>query len=638
MCSLVFPLSLADHLSPEEIGKLATRTMHKSKKMGVEMYLWLTASVGSYDAFVTVLQRHPRLAVQIVDAIVKPLTPRLRERIGNVLLEQYGPGSDGYVMMDNMMANIVMRVERTDNGALDNAYSLPFAVVPELRVQLKQSSRGREDMKRRDAMRAEVIGFDAGVLYGVGIGFALGLGWWFFIFCSIYGLSRALAHATRPEERLSAWRHWWVEMVGVGGIVLLIPTSLVLFIFSFFRTWLAGGVRWWVYAFTMRALCGYWVGFLVAIPIQPPPPDLPAALPSGASAASPSPASASASKNRFAKSINKAPEAASSAPASSTDEKSAAAKPAKAAGFLENLSGFVRAAHPANIYESAQSQFKKAIYGADIDVQRMQKMKSLETFASQEGIVVLDLDLDMELKLSNVEFVVVFGKKANPKLKGMSKLASAVLDKLPPFASIRMHHFHFRAACRIWWHVRKKQIRVAFVDYKAREAAEKAREEVEPLDVHVEWDIDLVTCGVAWPDVLEDKLPAMLMRYLLQDYDEGNAFNFDLGEVEDSAKEEECAIKLQASVRGMLSRQGEARRRRQSQLEGESVRKSTATDDYDHGEESVQPSSTAKPRLSAQTAREVATGVRSKPLTAETGPISGAKAKKVALTETIKYE
>ena len=79
-------------------------------------------------------------------------------------------------------------------------------------------------------------------------------------------------------------------------------------------------------------------------------------------------------------------------------------------------------------------------------------------------------------------------------------------------------------------------------------------------------------------------------------------------------------------------------RRRQSQLEGESVRKSTATDDYDHGEESVQPSSTAKPRLSAQTAREVATGVWSKPLTAETGPISGAKAKKVALNETIKYE
>ena len=168
----------------------------------------------------------------------------------------------------------------------------------------------------------------------------------------------------------------------------------------------------------------------------------------------------------------------------------------------------------------------------------------------------------MELKLSNVEFVVVFGK--NPNQKGASKLfRDAVLEKLPPFASIRMHHFHFRAACRIWWHVRKKQIRVAFVDNKAREAAEKSGEEVEPLDVHVEWDIDLVTCGVAWPDFLEDKLPAMLMRYLLQDYDEGNAFYFDLGEVEDSAKEEECAIKLQASVRGMLSRKSEARKRAQ---------------------------------------------------------------------------
>jgi hypothetical protein len=35
-----------------------------------------------------------------------------------------------------------------------------------------------------------------------------------------------------------------------------------------------------------------------------------------------------------------------------------------------------------------------------------------------------------------------------------------------------------------------------------------AQEELklEELDMSLEWDIDLVTCGLAWPDFLEDKL------------------------------------------------------------------------------------------------------------------------------------
>ena len=111
-----------------------------------------------------------------------------------------------------------------------------------------------------------------------------------------------------------------------------------------------------------------------------------------------------------------------------------------------------------------------------------------------------------------------------------------------------MHDFRFSAPCRLWWHVKSQKIRMAFVDKTAAHA------DYDPLDVDLEWDIDLVTFGISWPDFIEDKMLASLVRWELSNYDEGNPLTFDLGEVEDAQKEEKAAIIMQRTARGKFVR------------------------------------------------------------------------------------
>lgn len=40
--------------------------------------------------------------------------------------------------------------------------------------------------------------------------------------------------------------------------------------------------------------------------------------------------------------------------------------------------------------------------------------------------------------------------------------------------------------------------------------------------MELEWNIDLVTAGLSWPDFLEDKLLAVMMREMLKSYDDTN--------------------------------------------------------------------------------------------------------------------
>ena len=50
---------------------------------------------------------------------------------------------------------------------------------------------------------------------------------------------------------------------------------------------------------------------------------------------------------------------------------------------------------------------------------------------------------------------------------------------------------------------------------RADDETEADGDELEPIDMELEWDIDLETLGMAWPDFLEDKLCCHQIRWVL---------------------------------------------------------------------------------------------------------------------------
>ena len=56
----------------------------------------------------------------------------MRKQMGEMLLHDYGPQSEG----SPLASGVVARVYRMDKGELDNEYSLPHAVVPNLTIQV----------------------------------------------------------------------------------------------------------------------------------------------------------------------------------------------------------------------------------------------------------------------------------------------------------------------------------------------------------------------------------------------------------------------------------------------------------------------------------------------------------------------
>ena len=55
--------------------------------------------------------------------------------------------------------------------------------------------------------------------------------------------------------------------------------------------------------------------------------------------------------------------------------------------------------------------------------------------------------------------------------------------------------------------------------------------DLELICSQVEWDISLTTCGCAWPDLLEDRLPAEGVKHWLLSLTIDNPLVIDLDEV-----------------------------------------------------------------------------------------------------------
>lgn len=105
-------------LSPDEIGKMASRAFATSARNSVQFYLWAAERVGTGDgAFTAMLQANPRLAVQLVDSIMQPLMFKLREQVGRMMIEDYGPDSEGY----DTGSGLIGVCHRIDDGELDEA-------------------------------------------------------------------------------------------------------------------------------------------------------------------------------------------------------------------------------------------------------------------------------------------------------------------------------------------------------------------------------------------------------------------------------------------------------------------------------------------------------------------------------------
>jgi hypothetical protein len=156
------------------MGKLLSRTLSTSKlsvrtrqQLYLKSYMMFTASKKDTGTFVSVLRRHPQFAVRLIDAIVTPLTPHLREMIGRTMLETYGVDSEGYAM--DTAGRLLMKVRRIDNGQLDDAHSLPMAIVPDLKIRVNPSARRRKKKRRKKENRDAVIGFEDGALFGIGL-------------------------------------------------------------------------------------------------------------------------------------------------------------------------------------------------------------------------------------------------------------------------------------------------------------------------------------------------------------------------------------------------------------------------------------------------------------------------------------
>jgi len=167
----------------------------------------------------------------------------------------------------------------------------------------------------------------------------------------------------------------------------------------------------------------------------------------------------------------------------------------------------------------------------------------LAEFARLDGTVQLDLDLDITLRMQGVEnFVSMSGLgKKYAVFNWLSML-------LPSIATCRIYSFKFTAPCRIWWHVHSKRIKLAFKDFGNEEL------KLEELDMSLEWDIDLVTCGLAWPDFLEDKLLAKSLLMMIKNYDESNPLEYSLAEVEQAVEDDKAAVKLQSAARALKIR------------------------------------------------------------------------------------
>ena len=258
--------SMLYHLSPDEMGKFAVRTLNSSKGVGVQMYLWMAAATGQESAFVAVLQKHPKFAVQLVDAVVQPLKNTLREKCGKMMLEDYGPESAGYE--SSMLA---ARVHRVDNGQLNKQFSVPLAVVPELTVRLRPCAKRRAERKKKRQMRPEVVGFDTGIVFGLALGLAVGLGWYFLVVSAIFGLSRALASDVPPRDWLQAKCRKWLatDFEGHVSMFLVASSTFAIACVAVLQLWFIGGWRWYIGIRIIRTIIGFCIGYLFAIPIYP---------------------------------------------------------------------------------------------------------------------------------------------------------------------------------------------------------------------------------------------------------------------------------------------------------------------------------------------------------------------------------
>mmetsp|Transcript_6830 Transcript_6830/g.15385 ORF Transcript_6830/g.15385 Transcript_6830/m.15385 type:complete len:412 (-) Transcript_6830:128-1363(-) len=112
-------------------------------------------------------------------------------------------------------------------------------------------------------------------------------------------------------------------------------------------------------------------------------------------------------------------------------------------------------------------------------------------------LVRLELQLHFEIKFGKVErFVVQF--------KSNSCLA-------PNIDRIQIKNIKFIAQCIVWWDVLGHKVSIAFCK-----------------GVTVDWDVAIVTCGMAWPDLLEDRIPAAILRIILEQHNITNPLIIDL--------------------------------------------------------------------------------------------------------------
>ena len=535
--------SMLYHLSPEEVGKLASRTIQSSKAAGVRMYLWMAANSGSDGAFVSVLQRHPKFAVQLVDAIVQPLNNTIRDKLGKMLLDDYGPDSEGY---DSGM--LVMRTHRVDKGALDEyGYnSISMAVVPELSVALRPCAKRRAELKKLRAMRPEVVGFDTGVIFGGTLGLAMGIGWWYLVICAIFSISRALASDVAPRTVLKRlWRRSMPSQLDglAATIFFVLPSMLAVVGVSLASLWYWYPWCWWIAIRGLRALLGYGLGFLFAIPIYPTDPD----APDDDDDAGPADAAMAARRRRkraegslfpgvllegaaqieggvanvgktleggvnnvgktfeggvniLAAGLGAAPAAAQASQAAPSQGSAPAPDPTEPPTRIQQ---WLTALTPDALYKRVQSKFNAAINGDD-QMEKLKRIESLNRFKSQDGMVELDLDLDIRIKTQGIPTQRVPTPSACPmgvrwvsdgpcavstrhafeppracvcgagvelafrpledSYKGLNSILRRMIEKLPPVARLRPYSFHFTAACRVYWHVAGQEMRIAFVD------------------------------------------------------------------------------------------------------------------------------------------------------------------------------